>query len=138
MGRYGKIVADPSGYCKIESSARGQEAGEKPSHAGAHEIYALGMEESWRQRYHAVGCCTYLFFGCLRAGEVLAPEGVDFHPKAHLSFDNVLVDSLERPQVIRVRIKEPKMDRIRKGATVILCWTGGLGENSPAHICPTN
>ncbi len=68
--------------------------------------------------------CT-CFFGCLRAGEALVSEGMDFDPKAHLSFDDVSVDSLERPRVIRVRIKESKTDRFRKGATVALCWTGG-------------
>ena len=32
---------------------------------------------------------------------------------------------MERPCVIRVWIKESKTDRIRKEATVTLCWTGG-------------
>ncbi len=81
------------------------------------------------KRETEVPCCGLLhvlfFSGCLRAGEALAPEGMDFDPKAHLSFDDVSVDSLERPRVIRVRIKESKTDRFRKGATVALCWTGG-------------
>ncbi len=60
------------------------------------------------------------FFGCLRAGEALAPDGGEFDPKAHLSFEDVTVDSLKQPEVVWVHIKESKTDRLRKGATVSL------------------
>jgi len=51
-------------------------------------------------------------------------EGGEFDPKAHLTFDDKEVDSLEKPRVVRVRIKESKMGRLRRGATVTLSWTG--------------
>ena len=46
------------------------------------------------------------FFGCLRAGEALAPEGVEFDAKPHLTFDDVEEDSLEKSGLVRVRMKE--------------------------------
>ena len=64
------------------------------------------------------------YFGCLRAGEALAPEGGRFDPGAHLTFQDVVVDSLEKPREIRVRIKESKTDRVRHDATVKMGWTG--------------
>ncbi len=39
------------------------------------------------------------------------------------------VDDLEKPRVVLVRIKESKTDRLRRGATVSLGWTG-------ESICP--
>jgi len=69
------------------------------------------------------------FFGCLRAGEALAPDAGGFDSNAHLTFDDVRVDDLEKPRVVLVRIKESKMDRLRRGATVSLGWTG-------EGICP--
>ncbi len=56
------------------------------------------------------------FFGCLRAGEALAPDSGEFDPKAHLTFDDIAIDSFEEPKLIRVRIKEYKTDRLRRGA----------------------
>ena len=75
----------------------------------------------------AAACICY--FGCLRPGEALAPEGGRFDPGAHLTFPDVVVDSLEKPREIRVRIKESKTDRVRQGATVEMGWTG-------TEVCP--
>lgn len=63
------------------------------------------------------------FFGCLRAGEALAPEDGRFDPKAHLGWDDVSLEDAEKPEWIRVRIKESKTDRLRKGALVTVCRT---------------
>ena len=67
--------------------------------------------------------CIY-YFECLRAGEALAPEGGQFDLGAHLTFQDVVVDSLEKPREIRVRIKESKTNRVRNGATVKMGWIG--------------
>ena len=64
----------------------------------------------------AAACIRY--FRCLRVGEALAPEGGRFDLGAHLTFQDVVVDSLEKPREIQVRIKESKTDRVRHGATV--------------------
>ena len=75
----------------------------------------------------AVACMC--FFECLRAGEALSLDGVEFEAKAHLTFEDVRVDSMEKPRLVRVRVKESKTDRLRRGATVALGWTG-------TDLCP--
>lgn len=72
--------------------------------------------------------CT-CFFGCLRAGEALAPEAGHFDDKAHLSWEDVQMEQVPSPRWIRVRIKESKTDRLRKGAYVRL-------PRTDADICP--
>ena len=69
------------------------------------------------------------FFGCLRAGEALAPEGVEFDAKAHLSWGDVQLEDAPSPKWIRVRIKESKTDRMRVGAFVTL-------HRTDLDVCP--
>ncbi len=59
----------------------------------------------------AAACMCFL--GCMRAGEAIAPEGVEFDGKAHLSWEDVQLEDASSPKWIRVRIKESKMDRLR-------------------------
>ena len=58
------------------------------------------------------------FFGCLRAGETLAPDCEGFDPKAHLTWEDVELESFKQAKWIRVKIKESKTDRLRQGAFV--------------------
>lgn len=69
------------------------------------------------------------FFGCLRAGEALAPETGEFDVGAHLAWADVEIGSRDGKQVIRVRIKESKTDKLRKGAYVWL-------ESVEGPVCP--
>ncbi len=66
----------------------------------------------------AAACTCY--FRCLRAGEALAPDYGNFDEAAHLTFKDVTVDVLEKPQIVTLHIKESKTDRLRKGAKVTL------------------
>ncbi len=75
----------------------------------------------------AAVCACY--FGCLRAGEALAPDDGKFDKAAHLTFKDVTVDVLENPQMVTLHIKESKTDRLRKGAKVTLGRTG-------QELCP--
>jgi len=75
----------------------------------------------------AVACTC--FFGCLRAGEALTPEGVQFDAKAHLAWEDVQLEDAPSPRWIRLRIKESKTDRLRAGEFVALQRTDGC-------ICP--
>ena len=43
--------------------------------------------------------------------------------------EDVRVDSLEKPRLVQVRVKESKTDRLRRGAIVALGWTG-------TDLCP--
>lgn len=51
------------------------------------------------------------FFGCLRAGEALAPEKGAFDEKAHLGWEDVELENAKSPSTIRVRIKESKTNK---------------------------
>lgn len=69
------------------------------------------------------------FFGCLRAGEALAPDDGSFDEEAHLGWEDVVLEATRSPGWIRVRIKESKTDRLRSGAMVTL-W------RTDQDICP--
>ena len=64
------------------------------------------------------------FFGCLRAGEITAPERGCFDRRAHLTFRDVEVDNAEQPRKLKIRIKASKTDPFREGVDVYLGWTG--------------
>ncbi len=76
------------------------------------------------------------FFGCLRAGEALAPEKEDFDPEAHLGWEDVQLEDSRSPEWISVKIKESKMDRtglsghsFRIGAATVEAMNGASGED---------
>ena len=69
------------------------------------------------------------FFGFFRSGEITIPAEGAFDPDAHLSFDNVMVDSVQTPQLVRVRLKLSKTDPFRKGVDVFVGRTGN-------DLCP--
>ena len=73
-------------------------------------------------------CCT-CFFGFLRSGEVTVPSLKGYDPGAHLSLDDVALDSRSNPTVVQVRIKASKTDPFRKGVFVYLGKTDDL-------LCP--
>ncbi len=75
----------------------------------------------------AVACMC--FFGCLRVGEALTPDGVEFDEKAHLTWEDVQMEGVASPSWIRVRIKESKTDRKREGAFVRL-------PRTDLDVCP--
>ncbi len=95
--------------------------------------HLVAMRDAWRNKglkgkmLWAAACMC--FFGCLRAGEALAPESGEFDEKAHLSWEDVMLEGVESPRWIKVRIKESKTDRLRVGASVTLHRTG-------MEVCP--
>ena len=64
-------------------------------------------------------CCT-CYFGFLRSGEVCVPSAKEYDPSAHLSMNDIAVDSHEKPSVISVNIKASKSDPYRQGVTIFL------------------
>ncbi len=96
-------------------------------------VHMRAMQSAWRSKGErgtmlwAAACMC--FFGCLRAGEALAPESGEFDAKAHLSWEDVQLDKAKSPGWIRVRIKESKTDRMRVGAYVTL-------HRTDRDICP--
>ena len=82
--------------------------------------------EKGRMLWAAACLC---FFACLRAGEALAPEQGEFDEGAHLTWRDVEVGKWNDKETIRVKIKQSKTDRLRKGAFVVL-------ESTNGGICP--
>ena len=64
------------------------------------------------------------FFGSLRSGEntVLSERGYD--EGAHLSFNDIAVDSIASSSTVRIRIKASKTDPFRIGMNIFLGRTG--------------
>ncbi len=88
------------------------------------------MSRVWRadsNRFNGTmlwAACTLCFFGFFRSGEITIPAEGAFDPDAHLSFDDVMVDSVQAPQLVRVRLKSSKTDPFRKGVDVFVGRTG--------------
>lgn len=61
---------------------------------------------------------TLCFFGFFRSGELAIPTAEAFDPGAHLTFQDVQVDCVKKPQALRVRLKSSKTDPFRVGVDV--------------------
>ena len=73
-------------------------------------------------------CCTF-FFGFLRCGEFLGPDGIWFDPQVHLCLSDVAIVEDKSKRRIHLRIKASKTDQFHAGSSVVLGSTG-------AGICP--
>ncbi len=124
---------------RLAQTRRGLERWEAANGAGKlerhpvkwHHMRALheewgSMGEKGRMLWAAACLC---FFACLRAGEALAPEQEAFDEGAHLTWSDVEVGERNGKEVIRIKIKQSKTDRLRKGAFVVL-------ESTEGDICP--
>ena len=69
------------------------------------------------------------FFGFLRSGEITVPSDSAYDEGAHLSFEDISVDCIENPQVLKVRIKASKTDPFRMGVDVYVGRTN-------CSLCP--
>ena len=74
--------------------------------------------------------CVFLF-GFLRAGEFVVPSPQAYDPSVHLNLNDIAVNSHSAPTIIRVRIKQSKMDPFRQAVDVF------LGATNSA-ICPVD
>ena len=75
--------------------------------------------------------CCLAFFGFLRCGEFTVPSQNEYDPTAHLSLEDIAVDSKSAPTVIQVNIKQSKTDPFRQGVQLY------LGKTS-TDICPVS
>ena len=67
---------------------------------------------------------TLYFFGFLRSGEITVPTESSFDEGAHLTFDDVTVDCISNPQMLKVKIKASKTDPFRLGVDIFVGKTG--------------
>ena len=68
------------------------------------------------------------FFGFLRAGEAVAPEG-NFDASQHLTYADIAVDDVGDPKRLQVYINQSKTDPFRLGVKIWIGKTGG-------YLCP--
>ena len=65
----------------------------------------------------------------MESGELTIPSAKSYDEGAHLSFQDVLVDSVHNPRILRVHLKASKTDPFRVGVNVY----GGTTGNA---LCP--
>ena len=73
--------------------------------------------------------CCLTFFGFLRVGELVAPGLQSFDRGVHLYMEDIAVDDTNVSNVVKVSIKQSKMDPFHKGVKLFL---GRMGTG----ICP--
>lgn len=61
--------------------------------------------------------------GFLRSGELTVPSDAAFDPGAHVCFSDVSLDSVTKPQVLKIRLKASKTDPFGKGVDIVLVRT---------------
>lgn len=74
---------------------------------------------------------TICFFGFLHSGEVTVPADTSFDVNAHITFDEISVDDVASPTLLKIRLKASKTDPFRKGVNVVVGKTGN-------KLCPVS
>ena len=64
------------------------------------------------------------FFTFLRAGELTVPSNKDCDPSVHLSVQDIATDDSKHLSVLRLTVKQPKMDPFCKGVELVVGKTG--------------
>ena len=79
-----------------------------------------GGNDAWNS-CNAMGCFHPLLFCCFfRSGEITLATEQSFEEGAHLTFDDVSVDHLEDPKVVKVKLKASKTDPFRAGIDIFI------------------
>ena len=69
------------------------------------------------------------FFGFLRSGEITIPSDSSYDKGAHLNYEDIAVDRLHCPRVLKVRLKASKSNPFRMGVDIFVGKTGN-------QLCP--
>ena len=97
----------------------------------------LKMKQSWERMgatwdYSMLwAAATLCFFGFLQSGETTIPTESGFDEGAHLTFNDVTVDCMDNPKMLKVRIKASKTDPFRLGVDIFVGRTGNT-------LCPVS
>ena len=73
--------------------------------------------------------CCLCYYGFLRSGEITVPSESAYDKAVHLNGEDLAVDSVANPSIIKVTIKASKMDQFRKGVDIYV----GRANN---ELCP--
>lgn len=63
-----------------------------------------------------------LFFGCLRAGELCVPDGVEFDSKKHVCIEDIQIN--KKQNFFKLFLKQSKTDRFSNGVNVYIGCSG--------------
>ena len=94
-----------------------------------HKIKSVWSQASIFNNIMLWAACCLCYFGFLRSGEVTVPSEAAYDGRAHLNADDVAVDDLANPTVMKVTIKASKTDQFRKGVDIYV----GRTRNT---LCP--
>ena len=64
--------------------------------------------------------CSISFFGFLRAREITVPTCLAFQSHTHLAWEDVSVDSVQKPKILKVHLKVSKCDQFGNGIDIFL------------------
>ena len=82
----------------------------------------LAVSQATPPPWAAAGCLG--FFGFLRCGEFLVPDGVTFDPMLHLFIADVSLSKTASQETLLLNIIVLKTDQFRQGSTVALGSAG--------------
>jgi len=74
---------------------------------------------------------TICFFGFLRSGEICSGADGPFDPTSDLTPQDIEIDSIQNPQILRIRLKHSKTDPFREGSDIFVART----QN---ELCPVS
>lgn len=74
------------------------------------------------------------FFGFFHSGEITISSDSSYDKGAHLSYEDIAVDRLHCPRVLKVRLKASKTDPFRVGVDIFVGKTGNQLCNSILHM----
>ena len=84
------------------------------------------MRQTWLVRHKSWdgrmlwAASTLCFFGFLRSGEITVPDDSSFNDTSHLTFEDVAVDRLDSPRMLKVHLKQSKTDPFRLGVDIVV------------------
>ena len=85
-----------------------------------HKMRGVWMREASADARMLWAASSLCFFGFFRSGELTVPSNTAYDEGAHLSFSDIAVDSLDNPQLLKVRVKSSKTDPFRVGIDIYI------------------
>ena len=85
----------------------------------------LGMFRTMARKVDRVSvmlwvACSISIFGFLQAGEITVPTRSAFQSHRHLAWEDVSVDSVQNPKILKVHLKVSKCDQFGNGIDIFL------------------
>ena len=83
----------------------------------------MGVVRVWLTQYNVVGSMLPGLFGFLRVDEMIVLSDLSFDPSVHLSESDMAVDEPAATSVMRVSIKQSKVDPFCQGVDLFMSNT---------------